>query len=360
VRRHRRAADRRLPDHRSDETILASALKGVPLDATALGLRRVGDIAAAVRGPLLAQTIADLNISGTVLGDITPAQITAGGGNVANVLSSTGFADLRSAAAAGAIKSTATFGDLGSTLDDVTLAAIVLSFVDPNELPWEELGLADAHLELLYPGRSTTTPLNFANEQLRFTLPCGASATAAVTLPAGFAYRPASSQLTRGTGAATALADPVASGQTLTWTVPASTCTSGTQVTTLDFFVLPGYAVGAATVSAVVTASGAGAQGVPASNTINVVAQAASSGLPAQCSTNPCSSGVLAVGQITSATDVDTYSLSVPAGKKLTVTLSGPELRRRSRPLPAERRAGSAAPPRHRGATGAARDRAGR
>ena len=32
---------------------------------------------------------------------------------------------------------------------------------------------------------------------------------------------------------------------------------------------------------------------------------------------------MLAVGQITSATDIDTYSLSVPAGKKLTVTVSG-------------------------------------
>jgi len=68
------------------ETILASVLRGVPLDATALGLRRIGDIAIARRGPLLAQTIADLNIAGTAFGDITPAQITAGGGNVANVL----------------------------------------------------------------------------------------------------------------------------------------------------------------------------------------------------------------------------------------------------------------------------------
>ena len=112
------------------DTILASVLSGVRLDATALGLRRVGDIAAAKRGPLLALSIADLNIAGTVLGDITPSQIAAGGGNVGNILTATGYADLRTAAEAGAIRSTATFGDLGSTLDDVTLAAVLLSFVD--------------------------------------------------------------------------------------------------------------------------------------------------------------------------------------------------------------------------------------
>ena len=306
------------------ETILASVLRGVRLDNTALGLRRVGDIAAARRGPLLAQPIADLNISGTVLGDITPAQITAGGGNVAAVLSATGFADLRTAAAAGAIKSTATFGDLGSTVDDITLAAVLLSFVDSNELPWEQLGLGDAHLELLYPGRTTTTPLNFVPEQLRFSLPCGEAATAALTLPAGFAYRPGSSQLARGTGAATALPDPVASGQTLTWTVPQATCSSGgTQPITLDFFVLPGYVVGPATLSVTVAADVPSAHGVSASTTITVVPADAASTLPAQCPSSPCSSGVLAVGQVTSATDVDTYSLKVPAGKRLTVTLSG-------------------------------------
>ena len=74
------------------DTILASVLSGVRLDATALGLRRVGDIAAAKRGPLLALSIADLNIAGTTLGDITASQIAAGGGNVGNILTATGYA----------------------------------------------------------------------------------------------------------------------------------------------------------------------------------------------------------------------------------------------------------------------------
>jgi hypothetical protein len=313
------------PSLDSQDTILASVLKGVRLDATALGLRRVGDIAAAKRGPLLALSIADLNIAGTVLGDITPSQIAAGGGNVANVLTGTGYADLRAAAEAGAIKTTATFGDLGSTLDDVTLAAILLSFVDANDLPWEQLGLADAHLELLYPGRSATTPLNFVSEQLRFSLPCGEAATAAITLPAGFAYRPGSSQLTAGTGAPAAMADAVASGRTLTWAVPQATCAAGgDQATVIGFFLLPGYSVGSFALSGSVTAGFPGALAVSGSTTIAVTAAATAVGLPAQCpSSSPCSSGVLAVGQITSATDIDTYSLRVPAGKELTVTLSG-------------------------------------
>ena len=83
------------PTLNPNDTILASVLNGVRLDATALGLRRVGDIAAAKRGPLLALSIADLNIAGTVLGDITPSQIAAGGGNVGNLLTATGYADLR-------------------------------------------------------------------------------------------------------------------------------------------------------------------------------------------------------------------------------------------------------------------------
>ena len=73
------------------DTILASVLSGVRLDATALGLRRVGDIAAAKRGLLLALSIADLNIAGTTLGDITASQIAAGGGNVGNILTAMGM-----------------------------------------------------------------------------------------------------------------------------------------------------------------------------------------------------------------------------------------------------------------------------
>ena len=308
-----------------NDTILASVLSGVRLDATALGLRRVGDIAAAKRGPLLALSIADLNIAGTVLGDITASQIAAGGGNVGNILTATGYADLRTAAEAGAIKSTATFGDLGSTLDDVTLAAVLLSFVDANDMPWEQLGLADAHLELLYPGRSVTTPLNFVSEQLAFSLPCGQAATASVVLPTGFAYRPGSSQLAAGASAPAGIADPIASGQTITWPVPPAACTAGgSQSTTIGFFVLPGYSVGSFPIAGSVTATFTGAHAIPGSNTISVVAAAAAVGLPAQCSSSSsCSSGVLAVGQITSATDIDTYSLRVPPGKQLTVTVSG-------------------------------------
>ena len=307
------------------DTILASVLNGVRLDATALGLRRVGDIAAAKRGPLLALSISDLNIAGTVLGDITASQIAAGGGNVGNILTATGYADLRTAAEAGAIRSTATFGDLGSTLDDVTLAAVLLSFVDANDMPWEQLGLADAHLELLYPGRSTTTPLNFVSEQLAFSLPCGQAATASVILPAGFAYRPGSSQLTAGASTPAGMADPVASERTLTWAVsPAACAAGGNQPTTIGFFVLPGYSVGSYLLAGSVTALFTGAHAVPGSTTISVAAAASAVSLPAQCSTSSsCSSGVLAVGQITSATDIDTYSLRVPTGKQLTVTVSG-------------------------------------
>ena len=307
------------------DTILASVLSGVRLDATALGLRRVGDIAAAKRGPLLALSIADLNIAGTTLGDITASQIAAGGGNVGNILTATGYADLRAAAEAGAIRSTATFGDLGSTLDDVTLAAVLLSFVDANDMPWEQLALADAHLELLYPGRSATTPLNFVSEQLAFSLPCGQSATASVTLPTGFAYRPGSSQLTAGASAPAGMTDPIASGRTITWTVPAATCAAGgNQSTTIGFFVLPGYSVGSYQLAGSVTANFTGAHAIAGSTTISVAAAATAVGLPAQCSSSSsCSSGVLAVGQITSATDIDTYSLRVPPGKQLTVTVSG-------------------------------------
>ena len=80
-------------------------------------------------------------------------------------------------------------------------------------------------------------------------------------------------------------------------------------MTTIDFFVLPGYAVGAATLAAL--AGDPSAHGVAGVDAITVVTPAASSGLPAQCPTSPCSSGVLAVGQITSATDVDTYNNAV-------------------------------------------------
>ena len=215
------AARRSIPN----ETILASVLRGVPLDATALGLRRVGDIADRQVAARCSRRRSRTSTSpGRLLGDITPAQITAGGGNVAAVLSSTGFRrsanGRRRPERSGAQPPSAISARL---IYDVTLAAVVLSFVDSNELPWEDLALADAHLELLYPGRSTTTPLNFVSEQARPSR-CRAaqSATAAVTLPACFAYRPASSQLTRGTGAATAIADPVASGQTLTLDRPPS------------------------------------------------------------------------------------------------------------------------------------------
>ena len=191
-------------------------------------------------------------------------------------------------------------------------------------MPWEQLALADAHLELLYPGRSPTTPLNFVSEQLAFSLPCGQSATASVTLPTGFAYRPGSSQLTAGASAPAGMTDPIASGRTITWTVPAATCAAGgNQSTTIGFFVLPGYSVGSYQLAGSVTADFTGAHAIAGSTTISVAAAATAVGLPAQCSSSPCSSGVLAVGQITSATDIDTYSLRVPPGKQPTVTVSG-------------------------------------
>ena len=121
------------------------------------------------------------------------------------------------------------------------------------------------------------------------------------------------------------LADPVATGRSITWAVPAAVCAAGgDQPTTIGFFVLPGYSVGSYPLAGSVSANFTGAHAVTVSTTISVAEAGKAVSLPAQCtSSSTCSSGVLAVGQITSATDIDTYSFRVPAGKQLTVTVSG-------------------------------------
>ena len=162
------------------------------------------------------------------------------------------------------------------------------------------------------------------SEQLAFSLPCGEAATASVTLPAGFAYRPGSSQLTAGAGTPAGMADPVASGTHHHLDVSAAVCARRRKpVDDHRLLRSAGYPW-------VRTARRFGHRRFhgrarhSGSTTIGVAAAAAAVSVPAQCSSSSsCSSGVLAVGQITSATDIDTYSLRVPAGKQLTVTVSG-------------------------------------
>jgi hypothetical protein len=302
-------------------TILSSALQGLALDQTSLGVRTFGDlhVTSTARPLFLGLPISGLNIAGTFLGDITPAQLTAAGKDPNVVIDCGGvspcpYANLRAAAAAGKIRSTALWSDLGSTLNGAPLVDLPLAYADPTSLPWEQMDLASAHIEQMFPGTAAVPGLNFVHETLSFTLPCGEPALASVTLPGSFAYRPGSTMIARNGGAAAALADPTISTTGATWAVPAVACgaTPSSDAVVLTFQLLPGLTTGSfsPTASVAVDASGATAGGAATAVSIG------STGTP-QASANS-----LIVGQISTPNEVDRYSFDVPPGKTLTVTLS--------------------------------------
>ncbi len=325
------------PDLAVTQSIFESSLSGLDLGATSLGLRSIGDLTTSPRRPLfLDLPVAPLNITGTFLGDVTTVQLAAAGKSVSQVVDCTKVVcptDLRTASKAGAINAAATLGDLGSTINGALLADLVLAFADATSLPWEQMSLAGAHVERLFPGTAPAPLLGpglapevaFIHQTLSFSLPCGEPAVATVTLAAGFGYRPGSSRLAVGAAAATGIADPAAdaTGAVLTWRVPAQPCAASTASTAsppdaivLDFQSLPALTTGSAPASASVAVDLAGATAGTASAVTKVAPDPAGARDLGQ---NP---NALIVGQISGPGDVDLFTVKVPAGKSLSVTLS--------------------------------------
>ena len=145
-----------------------------------------------------------------------------------------------------------TIGDIADHVaPTVTLGTALLSLLDPRDVAWEQIPLPELDL----PRNDTDGALVRYTASFALTGDGAArTGTVAVTLPAGFGY--AENVITTlPVGSRT----PVQTGQTLTWTLPA-TRPSATTTVSIAFDVRPPLALGAGTASLAVALPAAGTE----------------------------------------------------------------------------------------------------
>jgi hypothetical protein len=161
---------------------------------------------------------------------------------------------LGQAAAAGAIKPGATYGQLLTLLLDspygatLTLGDVIGLLITRAEVPWETL--PPRLLSVFDPHRPTL------NVDAGFTLQGSGTpdADVQVTIPDGFDFDPGSATLAEGSGTPQTLEDPALTGDTLDWQIPAVV---PDHTYTIAFSLRSGTDVGPAQVSETVTSGSA-------------------------------------------------------------------------------------------------------
>jgi hypothetical protein len=208
-----------------------------------------------------------------------------------------------------------TFAELLAALPPSVLAQILLGDVltgllNRADYPWQDLNLQDPALE------TSANNGGVATYQAVITVTGGpVAATLNVTLPGGFHYLPGSSVLAPATGGSVTVADPTASGSTLTWTLSLPV-----GMNTLSFKAPAGLDLGAATASATVSTTSAPA-GAAAGATVSVV-DAFAPGYHSSSTPDPLSPDTITLGYIPQPATTDWFSLNVAAGQELSLSLS--------------------------------------
>lgn len=193
---------------------------------------------------------------------------------------------------------------------DLTLGDLILSLVPPQSYPWQDVDLADVPL----------AQDESAGGQEQYTVPlqvAGAAATVqvTVTLPPTFAYAPGTAKIDGSSAPAPTETSP------LTWLLPLS---EGAH--TLTFVANAGIDLGPATASvtasiATPSASAVASDAGPTASTTVSVFDGEEPDNPPNSAT-PLAPNTLNLGFMTSATDVNDWSITVSQGQELSLALT--------------------------------------
>ncbi|MGH2673436.1 MAG: choice-of-anchor L domain-containing protein, partial [Actinomycetota bacterium] len=328
----------------TNASVVEGVLNGCDLELTEVPNHTIGDLTNPSATAFWDLTIADLNVTGSFLGDIAIADIpnpdlVVDCANATIVDCNTDT--LRDVAATSEVagpgewthdgtgRATGKFADLGPTLDDATLSDLVIAFLDPAAVPIEETPLTDFGFERL---GENGNPTNFITYEVSASLQCLDSGGFQVhaTLPQDFVVRPETSLVTKTGGAATPTDEPtIGEGGELTWQLSPSEgsfCDPGAIGAigvVLQFDAMPGFSLG--TFRSDVGAESDTARRVDIEDTapVEVTDQTEVVDIddvgsaPINIDTDS-----MFVGHLKTAGDVDTYTFDVPVGEQLEVSLS--------------------------------------
>ena len=212
-----------------------------------------------------------------------------------------------------------TIGDLVASLPDganITLADVLVLLLGPELFGWEQLDLDSIALQRFATGGSVAG----FNADFQLTSPTTTGpfpSTILVELPAGFLYQPGSSVLKQlaPVGPDMPLADPVVSGQSLTYSFSAVVGTSYR----IELDALPSITLGPGAADGAVTPLG----GTPAGSAPADVSVGDTFEPNPSSSPHPLAPDSFYLSYITSKDDIDFHSFTVPsAGSRVTFTLS--------------------------------------
>ena len=234
---------------------------------------------------------------------------------------------LSEAAAAGAMKSTATFADLGfpnlatgiSPLARINFNALSIGLIGLENLPWESWPFAGFQQ---FAGTG-----DVVHYHLTAPVPCNTAYKLRAVLPNGFLVKAGTSALAIGAAAAKAVADPAQDADGATWSVlpQATGCVGGgNQSVRLDFQGLAGFRLGEQT-SIVRLIVGSTTSAATGQAPVTVTQTNEPDGDPA---TAPAiQPNTLAIGHIATSGDLDWRSLSTTGmvpGTKIQVFMRPP------------------------------------
>jgi alpha-tubulin suppressor-like RCC1 family protein len=319
-------------------------MSGLRVGSLDLASVQLGQIAAGQRAPVLELLLSRIDLYRSDLGSILVSSLDAAGGQRDRVVDcaktdcTSSTATLASAQAAGAVKSTAMVGDLGSLVSGRTVGRIFAGLMPQGDDPYGRIPLTQLGIQG-YGGNDGRDSHRFGYTAT-FTNTSGSAlptgTTMSVKLPPTFTYVQGSTSMSvknaagAVVGGPTAVGDPTVTSHVFTWAVPTSTLPVGNGDTlVLTFSARPGMVLGTYTVNQVsVQTPTRQVSSTTPSAPVRVVDGLEPNDTPATATpitpSTAAAGGELKVSHVSSAGDRDFFSFNaaaVPAGSQITVHL---------------------------------------
>jgi hypothetical protein len=310
------------PNTLASTTVMSAAIAGAPLASIPLASIPLASIPLASI-PLASIPLASIVIVGSPLASIPLASIPlASIGRVVNCGAyACGSKTLGQADADGAILGDAKLGDLDGALDGITLG-VLLNWLTRQAASWESLPFASMGAQAFATDASRVTEtVSFHLSSASVAVQAPVTVTVTAAIPPGALYLKGTAQLVAAGGAATPLADPVQTGNSLKWTLPLRRGADYQVKVTLG----PSLTIGpVGTLTASVAASGPAVVSDPVDGG-TVTDTFESNDAPGTA--RPLAEGSVYTSYLTSAHDVDLYRFAVPndaEGGRVVVHLTTP------------------------------------